>query len=1443
MLLPFFLASCEFETEDKTPPTITLIGNAEESVDMNEASKIIINSFLDVNSATVTDNLDDNVAIISTTILNSDGIQIFDISIKIPGEYKIVYYSSDISGNTATEERSLSVKDLQPPQITIEKLHDVDKYGPMPANADEYSIKIPRGTEFDDEDILYGVTLKDVWSINNGIESENPTKPTLSYEIISSPRKVTDKSVSFDVSGEYLIAYKAIDDAKNESIFNRRVFISDDIERPELTCGVLEMEPLADKNVADDVDEEPIVEGEEPIEAEPIIAQEDLRAFLKNVSTDGCQVNDGFYPYNRFSSNLELDAAAEDLTEEDRLRMSRHIIVSVLEDHPAFIKNITPTTLTRPTGNNGILVPISITDESNGYDANKVIFRKIIIRDVTPPTLARDVPSGTLSVELDASLTAAEIKEKIVELSSDKDNLDDFVEFLDKENKNIPLYVESIKDANGVEILLTDNSLNYDSMNTVVGPLTVLYTTNDGFDCPEDNLLCGNAPDAPAELRTRNMELVDTTSPQVKLPTFEGLDLQPFFSFVQATAAEYMDARKAELLAAGDLDLLDNSTQNPNDILINAKVTTTTNTACQTVGEELDFSCDGVHTVSLSATDLVLHVGDYEKEVSIYIYNQQSKDSFDEVLTTTIDGFGNEISTFNTGVNYGTGNYDLGNMVADIEAISKDSSFDPRLIPDMYFYNIPSTSSFINSQGGSYNIDIEYKSIESNYFRYYVSLAGEEKISFNRPQNKERYLDPSDGLEKVPTDGVYGSLIRFRVTVGNYSELISVFIESVAYAPIKSVKNVIIPVYPKYEVQGPQFFYFERALDDIEKETIEDNGSYNTDFISKTFYDDNIAAVRDFLDLNTSGVYPFEPGIYTPNNGVNRPGIGILVVDNLEEAERYRDPDSDIKINVPDYIVDAEGQLKPKYHKILADYIRGVPADPITGSPRIPGLIETSDGFRAILENEVSDPMKVSELNIFFIIVDKDLEFTDAAFAVKPYSHPHVYDPAVSDYLQGSKYTFSRYALADNIVDNDKCLARGVYVNAPRRFLELEPFCKVDNDFYYDKNSVLEEEFKITTETNVSGDIAGGPVGEITDTFIWEIFEKVTIDPDTGDETTEEIPGWCSTANKGCEPSEDDTRDVLSLYDLVSDLYSNKATALESEISKALEISSVVKDFEMGVIRHLVVPSVGALTTGDFLSRLSIEGLIYPLENKVNKIKNYPKEEGENAVVEVVTADGNYYTMPRETSLSFLSSGFIARSAPENLQGTRPHNLSAYDKEKIASSQPIQLSYNDMKNNKKVYEYSLKVQSKDNNSTILKIKFSEEEYFLIEKRNNSDYDTSDSIKMKHREELEDGSLAELISESAWLPDTSGILVWHVEQENNGEMVDAESGISGVFGPNFKLKPGDQSSSTTTNTNDNSGLKTGIVINIDKDLNVKVCHESVGEDDTQSYYDIACDVGK
>jgi hypothetical protein len=1197
------------------------------------------------------------------------------------------------------------------------------------------------------------------------------------------------------------------------------------------------MEPLADQNVTDNVDED--LPGEDPIEEDPTVTQEDLMVFLKNVSTEGCQVNDGFYPYNRFSSNLELEATTEDLSEEDILRMSRHIIVSVLEDHPAFAKNITPTTLTRPTGNNGILVPISIIDESNGYDANKVIFRKIIIRDVTPPTLARDVPSGTLSVELDASLTAAEIKEKIVELSSDKDNLDDFVEFLDKENKNIPLYVESIKDANGVEILLTDNSLNYDSMNNIVGPLTVLYTTNDGFDCPADDLLCGNAPDAPEELRTRSIELVDTTSPQVRLPNFEGLDLQPFFSFVQATTTEYMDARKSELLANGDLELLDNSTQSPNDIVVNAKVTTTTNTACQAVGEELNFSCDGVHTVSLSATDLVLHVGVYEKEVSIYIYNQQSKDSFDEVLTKTTDGFGNEISTFNAGVNYGTGNYDLGNMVTDIEAVSKDSSFDPRLITDMYFYNIPTTSSFINSQGGSYNIDIEYKSIESNYFRYYVSLAGEEKISFNRPQNKERYLDPSDGLEKVPSDGVYGSLIRFRVTVGNYSELISVFIESVAYTPIKSVKNVIIAVYPKYKVQGPQFFYEKEEIQDIVK--AEDSGSYNTDFISKTFYDDNIAAVRDFLDLNTSGIYPFEPGVYTPNNGVNRPGVGILVMDNLEEAVRYNTGGA--KVLVPDNIVDDEGQLKPRYHKILSDYIRGVAAEPITGSPRIPGLIETSDGLRAILENDVSDPAKIGELNIFFIVVDEDLNITESAFAVKPYSNPHVYDALIPSYLQGSKYTYDRYSATDNIVDNHKCIPDGIYVNAPRLFLELEPLCKLDNKFMYNPNSVLEEDQQQTTDGNFTGDIAGSPSDGPTDTVIWSIFEKIITDPDTGDETTEAVEGWCPTTNEDCEPTSHDTRDVLTEYKLVSDLYYNKATALESELSKALEVGSIVKDYDKGVIRHLVTPSVGALTTGDFLSRLSIEGLIYALENRVNTIRNYPIVGEETAVVEIKAATKTYYTMPRETSLSFLSSGFVARSAQENLQGTRPHNLSAYDKEKIDSNQPIQLSYSDMKNNKKVYEYSLKEQSKDNNSTILKIKFSEDEYFLIEKRKNSGYDTSDGIKMKHREELEDGSVAEIISESEWLPDTSGILVWHVEQENNGEMIDAESGVSGIFGPNFKLKPGDQSSSTTTNTNDNSGLKTGIVINIDKDLNIKVCHESVGEDDTQDYYDISCDVGK
>ena len=171
------LASRTINVIDSTAPVITITGNINDSVNLND-------TYNDP-GATATDNYDNTITVTSSGIVNTS----------IPGTYTITYSATDSSNNTSTAARNVQVINTTPPVITI--------IGDNP-------MFIPLNGTYNDP----------------GASAIDNTGTTI----------IVNSSHNIDVStyGSYTVTYTATDSYGNSAIDRRTVYITD-FQAPTLT--------------------------------------------------------------------------------------------------------------------------------------------------------------------------------------------------------------------------------------------------------------------------------------------------------------------------------------------------------------------------------------------------------------------------------------------------------------------------------------------------------------------------------------------------------------------------------------------------------------------------------------------------------------------------------------------------------------------------------------------------------------------------------------------------------------------------------------------------------------------------------------------------------------------------------------------------------------------------------------------------------------------------------------------------------------------------------------------------------------------------------------------------------------------------------------------------------------------------------------------------------
>ena len=164
------LTACQFESDDTTPPVITLIGDESIILDINtDPTGIVPYITLGSDSYTVSDNIP-GVIEHEVPIINNDiGAVVETIDLKVEGHYIIIYTVSDEAGNETTSERELMIKDITAPQLLITQMHPNEVSNPYPAPTDTTSILLPKALIFQHEDLLTETELSDIWYQVGGI--------------------------------------------------------------------------------------------------------------------------------------------------------------------------------------------------------------------------------------------------------------------------------------------------------------------------------------------------------------------------------------------------------------------------------------------------------------------------------------------------------------------------------------------------------------------------------------------------------------------------------------------------------------------------------------------------------------------------------------------------------------------------------------------------------------------------------------------------------------------------------------------------------------------------------------------------------------------------------------------------------------------------------------------------------------------------------------------------------------------------------------------------------------------------------------------------------------------------------------------------------------------------------------------------------------------------
>ena len=1075
-----------------------------------------------------------------------------------------------------------------------------------------------------------------------------------------------------------------------------------------------------------------------------------MSALKARLTTEGIQVVDDFYPYNSFKSYME--DSSNDLKIE----------VKILEANAIFTGSFTPETLTAATAPEGVDIPMVAIDVSgNGDSAVYLIKRKLIIQDLNPPVLDK-FTATPLYLDLDATLTSSGITDKIIALSSDPTNLD-YVSFIDYEVGQVELLLEGIFDANGANIFLEDGSLSVDAM-ALEQPLSIIYTAKDAVSYTE----------TPSIHRTKTLILQDTVDPILLMPVFE-TSTNNFLSIIETDVTTYINDIKQGLIDLNHITISDNSTTLVGDLELTAIVQASNNLTCYpdiggSQAINLDLSCSGNHQVILILTDQSGNSTQYENEISIYIYDEESLAAFNEIVSlSTEDEFGNRYASF-TDQSY-TGQ-DLSTLINDIENTTLNTLFTG--YQDNFRFPVIPTTVYTDQSATDHTVTLDFSNVSGDFVNFYTALNGDEYLSFVRPSPLMRYINPMTGIEDIADeDGSYTSLLSVKVSIGTYAELIKIPVKISPFENYKQTLSIIIPIYPNYVPNEEDMVTLNVAPKLFDSQS---------DLLNKNLIQD----VSKFMNANTGGLYKVLPAFQDPNNNVMKPGISIMTADN---SFKYND------IDYVEYVLDSEGNIKFTYQEQIRDHIQL--------------LFETNTGLISKIQDlYVDGKIDPLELKISVLVLDPDLERTQISNAVIPLS---------STTAVATQYTETTLSEANgDCSDSETYLYRGA-----RDYVELDTVCNVDDvAFVVDANDI--------ERTGEEGEYGYSATSSTASVWVTKIV--------TTAEGEEIFIGWCPVVNASCTPTSDlETKRIIIPYVHNSELYS-PGVEVPSPLREALsDAVGGTLDFDSGVILTGFTETADHISLGEYLSKYIFNDRIDEL-NYQNKLLSKTSEPS----ALILLASNSPYSFFEE-KFSFTTQGF--HKSANGYLGGNPGNLSAYDKVISSSIQPTELSYYDIKNNHKVYDYNLATQSEaDNNQQVLILKIEpdtvlpnadQNEWFLIEKRKRIDFDDITDAQMI----LPNGDKV------PWPQEEEGIIVWHVENELNGVTVQKEGGSGIVLSAGFVMEPTckDCTGNNGIHTNTNDGDPTGLIIKITDDLHLKICHISTGDISSvdADFYDPDC----
>ncbi len=176
------------ETPDTEAPVITLLGNKEDTVEVDKSEVPV--KYEDP-GYTATDNRDESVNV------DVAGLDLIDVS-TLGATYTITYSATDVAGNSTTEERTVKVVDTTAPVITINGANPLE----VEAGSGVYSDEL-------------GATAND----NAG----------------AFPATADTTQVDTNALGSYVVIYTAVDDSNNSATSKTRTVNVVDTTAPVIT--------------------------------------------------------------------------------------------------------------------------------------------------------------------------------------------------------------------------------------------------------------------------------------------------------------------------------------------------------------------------------------------------------------------------------------------------------------------------------------------------------------------------------------------------------------------------------------------------------------------------------------------------------------------------------------------------------------------------------------------------------------------------------------------------------------------------------------------------------------------------------------------------------------------------------------------------------------------------------------------------------------------------------------------------------------------------------------------------------------------------------------------------------------------------------------------------------------------------------------------------------